>query len=63
MLSKRLLAEVRGKLVKLYYQNLMNAAESLRVYRRNHLQKRGPCTPQGLRYFIKKFTLEILNVI
>ena len=30
---------VCGELVKLYYQNGMNAAEALHVYRRNHLHK------------------------
>lgn len=50
-----LAAKVRGELVKLYYQNGMNAAEALRVYRRNHRQIRGPCTPQALRDLAKKF--------
>ena len=47
--------KVRDKLVKLYYQNGMNAAEGLRVYFRNHLQRRGSCTPQSLRELIQKF--------
>ena len=42
-------------MVKLYYQNGMNAAEALRVYRRSHLQRRGPCTLLVLRGIIKKF--------
>ena len=46
--------KVHGELVKLYYKNGMNVAEVLLVYRRNHLQKRGPCTSQGLRDLIKK---------
>ena len=46
--------KVRGEIVKLHYQNGMNVAEALRVYRRNHLQRCGPCTPQGLSDLIKK---------
>ena len=45
--------KVHGELVKLYYQNGVNTADALRVYRRNHLQRRGPSTPQGLRDLIK----------
>ena len=48
-------AKVRGELIKLYYQNGMNCAEVLRVYRRNHRLKRGPCTSQALRDLVKKF--------
>lgn len=47
--------KVRGELIKLYYQNGMNAAEALRLYRRNHRQRRGPCTLQALRDLVRKF--------
>ena len=47
--------KVRGELIKLYYQSGMKAAESLRVYRRNHRQRRGPCTLQALRVLVRKF--------
>ena len=43
------------ELVKLYYQNGMNATEVLGVYHRNHLQNRGSYTPQDLCDLIKKF--------
>ena len=46
--------KVCGELVKLYYQNKMNAAKALHVFCQNHLQRRGPCTPQGLCDLIKK---------
>ena len=44
-----------GELVKLYYQNVMNATEALLAYRLNHLQRRDPCTSQDLLDFIQKF--------
>ncbi|GFY25886.1 hypothetical protein TNCV_1916361 [Trichonephila clavipes] len=47
--------KVRGELIKLYYQNGMNAAEALRVYHRNHRQRRGPGTLQALRDLVRKF--------
>ncbi|GFT23731.1 hypothetical protein TNCV_3511911 [Trichonephila clavipes] len=47
--------KVRGELIKLYYQNGMNAAEALRVYHRNHRQRRGPGTLQALRELVRKF--------
>ncbi|GFT18829.1 hypothetical protein TNCV_4710401 [Trichonephila clavipes] len=33
----------------------MNAAEALRVYHRNHRQRRGPGTLQALRDLVRKF--------
>ena len=33
----------------------MNAEEALLVYRRNHRQRRGPCTLQALRDLVRKF--------
>ncbi|GFV68117.1 hypothetical protein TNCV_1873991 [Trichonephila clavipes] len=33
----------------------MNAAEALRVYHRNHRQRRGPDTLQALRDLVRKF--------
>ncbi|GFX40283.1 hypothetical protein TNCV_4319161 [Trichonephila clavipes] len=33
----------------------MNAAEALRVYHRNHRQRRGPGTLQALRELVRKF--------
>ncbi|GFV75721.1 hypothetical protein TNCV_1756491 [Trichonephila clavipes] len=47
--------KVRGELIKVYYQNGMNAAEALRVYHRNHRQRRGPGTLQALRDLVRKF--------
>ncbi|GFV31286.1 hypothetical protein TNCV_2184791 [Trichonephila clavipes] len=47
--------KVRGGLIKLYYQNGMNAAEALRVYHRNHRQRRGPGTLRALRDLVRKF--------
>ncbi|GFS53260.1 uncharacterized protein TNCV_1035691 [Trichonephila clavipes] len=47
--------KVCGELIKLYYQNGMNAAEVLRVYQRNHRQRRGPGTLQALRDLVRKF--------
>ncbi|GFU34088.1 DUF4817 domain-containing protein [Trichonephila clavipes] len=47
--------KVRGELIKLYYQNGMNAAEALRVYHRNHRQGRGQGTLQALRDLVRKF--------
>ncbi|GFW45602.1 transposable element tc3 transposase [Trichonephila clavipes] len=47
--------KVRGELIKLYYQNGMNAAEALRVYHRNHRQRRSPGTLQALRDLVRKF--------
>ena len=46
--------KVHGELIKLYYQNGMNNAKALRVYRRSHSQRRGPYTLLGLRNLIKK---------
>ena len=45
----------RGELINFYHKNGMNAAEALRVYRRNHRQRRGPCTLQALRDLVLKF--------
>ena len=51
----KLPVKVRVELIKLYYQNGMNAAEALRVYRHNHRQRRGPCTLQALLDLVRKF--------
>jgi hypothetical protein len=50
-------ALVRGELVKFYYMNGCNAAEALRIYRRQHNLRRGPCSVQAVRKLIKKFEL------
>ena len=55
VVSSHMPGKVRGELVNLHYQNGMNAAKILCVYCLNHLQKRGPCTFQGLRDLIQKF--------
>ena len=47
--------KVRGELVRMYDQNGTNAAKAMRIYHRNHLRRRDPCTPQGLCDLIKKF--------
>ena len=44
-----------GEIVKIYYLNGQNAAQTLRVYRRNHALQRGPCTVKAARDLIHKF--------
>ena len=44
-----------GKTVKIYYLNGQNVAQTLRVYRRNHRLRQGPCTVKAVRDLIHKF--------
>ena len=39
----------RGEIVKIYCMNGQNAAQTLRVYRKNHGFQRGPCTVKVVR--------------
>ena len=45
----------RGEIVKIYYLNGQNAAQTLRVYRRNHGLRQGHCTVKTVRDLIPKF--------
>ena len=45
----------RGEIAKIYYLNGQNAAQTLRVYHRNHELQRGPCTVKAVRDLIHKF--------
>lgn len=45
----------RGELIKLFYLNGENAAEAVRVYRRNHKLRRGPCSVRTVRDLVKTF--------
>ena len=38
-----------GEFVKIYYMNGQNAAQTLRMYRRNHGLRRDPCTVKAVR--------------
>ena len=55
VIEMTLRGKVCGELVNLYYRNGINDAKALRVYHQNHLQTRGPRTPEGLHDLIKKF--------
>ena len=45
----------RDGLIKLYNPSGENAAEAVRVYRRNHKLKRGPYSVQSIHNLVKKF--------
>lgn len=45
----------RGELIKLFYLNGENAAEAVRIYRRNHKLRRGPCSVRSVRDLVRKF--------
>ena len=44
----------RVEIVKIYYMNGQNAAQTLRVYRSNHGLWRGPCTVKAVQDLIHK---------
>ena len=48
-------AKEHGKIIKIYYLNGQNAAQTLGVYHRNHGLQRGLCTVKIVRDLIHKF--------